>query len=198
LLFLNPPGEVRPKVDTPSRPQENRMQRESPPRFGEEQLRSGDTPSVLDHTVAGPEDASQRIALWMEQTLAAQVLAFRRLTEALQAAVEALLSTQDPRRLREARDTLLASVMGELAHWQGETDDAWCALQRDLSHHPAQSATEAAGELTGSAWWPQPPRAVKPQHAQDASAPSPPDDGFKTWEHPWLPWRQGSDASFRT
>src|SRR5688500_5696557 len=30
LLFLNPPGEVRPKVDTPSRPQENRMQRESP------------------------------------------------------------------------------------------------------------------------------------------------------------------------
>ena len=166
------------------------MQRESPPRFGEEQLRAGDTLSVLDGTVADAEDASQRIALWMEQTLAAQVLAFRRLTEALQAAVEALLSTQDPRRLHEARDTLLASVLGELAHWQGETDEAWCALQRDLSRHPARSATEAAGELTGQAWWQQ------SQHAQDSSAPA--DVGFKSWGQPWLPWRQGSNTSLRT
>ncbi|WP_298233331.1 hypothetical protein [uncultured Azohydromonas sp.] len=174
------------------------MQRESPPRFGEEQLQAGNTLFVLEDTAASTEDASQRIALWMEQTLATQVLAFRRLTEALQAAVEALLSTQDPRRLREARDTLLASVLGELAHWQGETDDAWRSLQRDLSRDPAQYATEATGELTGPAWRQQPPHAVKPQHAQDASGPSLPDDGFKTWEHPWLPWRPGSDTSFRT
>lgn len=46
------------------------MQREFPPRIGEEQLLAGDIVPVLD----GAEDASQRIALWMEQTLAAQVL----------------------------------------------------------------------------------------------------------------------------
>lgn len=148
------------------------MQRESPPRFGEEHFRVGDTLPVLDDTVAGAEDASQRIALWMEQTLAAQVLAFRHLTEALQAAVEALLSTQDPRRLREARDTLLASVLGELTHWQGETGDAWCSLQRDLSRHSAVSATQADDEFAGLAPWQQPPHAVKPQQA-DASALAP-------------------------
>ncbi|WP_028998722.1 hypothetical protein [Azohydromonas australica] len=148
------------------------MQRESPPQFGEEHFRAGDTLPVLDDSVAGAEDASQRIALWMEQTLAAQVLAFRHLTEALQAAVEALLSTQDPRRLREARDTLLASVLGELAHWQGETGDAWCSLQRDLSHHPAASTTEAADEFAGLASLQQPPHAVKPQQAR-ASALAP-------------------------
>lgn len=174
------------------------MQCESPPRFGEEQRRAGDSLSVLDDTVADAEDASQRIALWMEQTLVAQVLAFKRLTEALQAAVEALLSTQDPRRLLDARDTLLASVLGELAHWQGETGDAWCALQRDLGRHPAPSATSAAGESTGLACCQQPPHAVKPQHAQDSSATPRADHGFKIWEHTWLPWRQGSDASFRT
>lgn len=172
------------------------MRCESPPRFGEEQPRAVDTLPIPDDTEAGAEDASQRIALWMEQTLAAQVLAFRRLTEALQAAVEALLSTQDPRRLREARDTLLASVLGELAHWQGETDDAWCSLQRDLNRHPARSATEASGESTSLAWW-QPPRAVKPQHAQDASASPPADNSFEACEQPWRPRRQGSDASFR-
>lgn len=168
------------------------MQRESPPRFGEEHFRAGDTLPVPDDTVAGTEDASQRIALWMEQTLAAQVLAFRHLTEALQAAVEALLSTQDPRRLREARDTLLASVLGELAHWQGETDDAWCSLQRDLSRHLSVSTTEAAGQLAGLAWWQQ------PGPAQDTGVPSPDDAGVKAWAHPWLPWPPGTDARFRT
>lgn len=167
------------------------MQRESPPRFGEEHCRASDTFPVPDGTVAGAEDASQRIALWMEQTLAAQVLAFRHLTEALQAAVEALLGTQDPRRLREARDTLLASVLGELAHWQVETDDAWCSLQRDLSRHLPVSPAEAAGELAGLAWWQQ------PGHAPDASDPSPDDAGMKARAHPWLPWPPGTDARFR-
>ncbi len=172
------------------------MQRESPPWVGEGPLRRGNSLCLLNDTGAGAEDASQRIGLWMEQTLAAQVMAFRRLTEALQAAVEALLSTQDPRRLREARNTLFASVLGELVHWQTETDDAWRSLQRDLSCHPARSATEAAGELTGLAWRQQSPHAAKLQHAQDVSAPPSANNGSKTWEHPWLPWRPGCDATF--
>lgn len=174
------------------------MHRESLPRLDEEQRPAASASScVPDKTGLCTEDASQRITLWLEQTLAAQVLAFRRLTDALQAAVDALLSTQDSQRLQEVRGTLLATVVEELAHWQSETIDAWCALQWDLSHRTALSATAATSQSAASDWWPCPSPAMEAQSDQDAKVSASADDAIKTWEPVWLPWLHGTDASLR-
>ena len=146
--------------------------------------------------MAATEDALARVALWLEQVLAAQVLACKRVNESLQAAADGVMNAQDPRQLLDLRDTLLAAVLEDLAHWQSETIDAWCSLQRDLARHTALSAAEAAEEVMSSLWHPQPPSMMRTQPVQGAKAPAG-DETFKAWQRLWLPWIDGADAPSR-
>lgn len=156
-----------------------------------------EAPHALAHAgVIATEESAQRVALWMEQTLAAQVEALKKLTEALQAATDALLGTQDPKRVLELRDTLLSVVLEALARLQGETLDAWCALQRDLARYTVRHAGSAAEDLMEPAWWlcsPRSPRTEPAPHGRHA--PDAADTAFKTWQRLWLPWMLGAEAA---
>jgi hypothetical protein len=177
------------------------MQRDTPLKLNDpgrpaDAIRSEIPSALVDVGVTGTEEAAQRVALWMGQTLAAEVEALKKLTEALQAAMNALLEAPDPRRMLEVRDTLLSVVLEELACWQGETIDAWCALQRDLARYTARSAGAATQDLLESAWWPRPPRSPRTEPpSRSVQVPEAPDAAFKAWQRLWLPGMLGAEAA---
>ena len=155
-------------------------------------------PSLVNEAVTVTEDASQRMTLWLEQTLAAQMLVFKRHTVAQQAAANALLEAHDTRRMFEVRDTLFAVVLEGLARWQGEIMDAWCSLQRNLARRSARTTATATEELLAFAPGSHQLRTAKPSLApQDTVPPASVDDVFKAWERLWLPWTHSAEAPSR-
>jgi hypothetical protein len=201
LLRLKPRDGAAPKVDAWPTLKEMSMQRDTPPKLNDpgrpaEAVRAEIPPALVNVGVAATEEAAQRVALWMEQTLAAQVEALKKLTEALQAAMNALLEAPDPRHMLDVRDTLLLVVLEELARWQSETIDGWCSLQRDLARYTVRCAGAAAEDLPQPPWWPRPPRSPKTEPPpRSAQAPKATDVAFKAWQRLWLPWMLGAEAA---
>jgi hypothetical protein len=201
LRRLKPRAGAAPKVDAWPTLKEASMQGDTPLQLNDpgrpaEAVRAQAPPLLVHADVVATEEAAQRVALWMAQTLAAQVEALKKLTEALQAAMNALLEAPDPRRMLELRDTLLSAVLDELARWQGETLDAWCSLQRDLARTTARSAGIATADLLEPAWWPRLPRNPRAEPSPDsAQAPDAMDAAFKAWQRLRLPGMFGAEAT---
>ena len=115
------------------------------------------SPSPASEAVVATAEAGQRAAPWLEQTLAAQVLAFKRLTDLLQASLGRLDGSAEA--AAPARSTRHAAR--RRAGRRG-------ALQRDLARHAALSAAVAAEETMDLLWPPSTPRTMGMQPAWSA------------------------------